>query len=198
MSDADSGKDGKSSQKSTIVSGARETNQMLKDESGIDLNDSSANPYKYGIPTTRAEFDYLYKQSEELGVDIKLALEARAKLHSSDDVMKERARLQAESLKQEFPVMLDALKSEGIDPMIYVRGVSKQHLTPSDIDISKLDPALTDAERKNVLESVALSRMATEGGMYVSTPLDAPSSSPWAKRMEANKLAVEAAGKTKG
>lgn len=167
--------------------------------SGVDLNHFPGNNLKYGIPATREEFDQTYENARQHGMDAKPMLTILSQANLDEDALRSLAAQKIMSAKQLVPVARE-LQSRGIDPTSYTQVISAQALGPADIDLTKLDPRLTEAERIMVERATRISKLVTEEGMLFSTPDDAPETSSWKERVnsQAGQVAAEAIEKARG
>lgn len=152
---------------------------------------------KHGIPTTREEFDKAYADASVIfGENVfKRSVGMDAKVASNKALQDASVDVTAAIIKNAVPDIVNELKNRGIDPSGYLRAISNNVLAPADIDTSKLDPRLTDDERKMVVATQAVSKTLTDGRLQ-SKPEDAPTTSKWANRIRAEQAA--ALGKPNG
>jgi hypothetical protein len=159
--------------------------------------------FRHGFPSTRAEFTDFYQKVREAnrhngkrltGTDL---VEYVARRGWDDQRLNEDAELHARHAKMLMPIVKE-MEARGMDPVPFIEATSRRILAPADIDLSHLDPNLTDAEKAYVRGTVEASRIATEKGLLVSTPADAPPGSSWAEKhavqTEAGKRQAEQPG----
>lgn len=128
----------------------------------------------YGIPTTLEEFIAYESKSEQYPAIFSRKIGTDPEAYAEQVVRNLRNR--------RMPVMME-LHKRGINSDHYWQSVTDPLIKPAEFDINKLDPRLTDEEKKFVRFRVAVAQYLVEKGLLVSTEMDAPKDSSWAQRV---------------